>query len=154
MTLSDFATFSTAVSGLAVTASLIYLALQTHQNAKHTKALIHQGRASRSVDLSIAAASLELASVYLKGDGTSPTPEQIQRRQFGVLHGAFLLSFEESFSQWRNGLLEEDIYKTLRTNVARHFTNAGCRTLWQSGKIPGTAFSAFVDEIIASTPAA
>ena len=44
MTLSDFATFSTAISGLAVTASLIYLALQTHQNAKHTKALILEAR--------------------------------------------------------------------------------------------------------------
>src|SRR6185312_16379018 len=121
MTLSDFATFCTAVSGLAVTASLIYLALQTHQNVKHTRALIHQGRASRSVELSIAAASEALALVYLKGAGANPTPEQLQRRQLGVLHGAFVLSFEESFSQWRHGLLDEDVYKTLRSNVANHF---------------------------------
>ncbi len=64
MTLSDFATFSTAISALAVTASLIYLAMQTHRNAKHTKALIAQGRvgnllsmlANRSSESAVAAA--------------------------------------------------------------------------------------------------
>lgn len=149
MTLSDFATFSTAVSGLAVTASLIYLALQTHQNVKHTKALIHQGRASRGVELSIAAGSAEWAAVYVKGGGGTATPEQIQRRQLGLLHSAFALSFEESFSQHRNGLLEEDVYNTLRKNVASHFSNAGLLAMWEITKVPGTAFTAFVDEIIA-----
>jgi hypothetical protein len=47
MTLSDLASIGSLVSGTPVTASLIYLALQTHQDAKHTKALIHQGRAAR-----------------------------------------------------------------------------------------------------------
>jgi hypothetical protein len=30
MTLSDFATLTTAISGVAVTVSIVYLALQTH----------------------------------------------------------------------------------------------------------------------------
>ena len=42
MTLSDFATFCTAISGLAVTASLIYLGLQTYQSTKHTRALMSE----------------------------------------------------------------------------------------------------------------
>ena len=150
MTLADFATFSTAVSGLAVTASLIYLALQTHQNAKHTKALIHQGRASRSVELAITAANAELATVYVKASGQTATPELIQIRQLQLLHGAFALSFEESFSQYRNGLLEEDVFRTLRSNVGNHFNNAGCLAAWERSKVPGTAFTAFVDEIVAA----
>ena len=151
MTLSDFATFSTAVSGLAVTASLIYLALQTHQNAKHTKALIHQGRASRSVELSMAAGSAEMAAVYVKANGSLPTPEQIQRRQLQMLQSAFMLSFEESFSQHRNALLEEDVFNTLRTNVAAHFNNQGCLAVWEATKVRGSAFTVFVDETIAAT---
>ncbi len=43
MTLLDFATFSTAISGIAVSVSLIYLIIQTRQNLRHTRALIHQG---------------------------------------------------------------------------------------------------------------
>ena len=154
MTLSDFATLSTAISGLAVTASLIYLALQTHQNTKHTKALIHQGRASRSVELAIAAGTAEMAGVYVGGDSDKPTLEQIQTRQLAMLNSAFLLSFEESFSQYRHGLLEEDVYRTMRSNVAVHFRSPRLRSGWQRMKIPGTAFTAFVDEIIATTPSA
>ncbi len=40
MTLADAASFSTAVSGFAVTASVIYLAIQTRQASRHTRALI------------------------------------------------------------------------------------------------------------------
>ena len=151
MTLSDFATFSTAISGLAVTASLIYLVLQTYQNAKHTKALIHQGRASRSVELAIAAGSVEMAAVYLGGDADKPTTAQIQTRQLAMLNTAFLLSFEESFSPYRNALLEEDVYRTMRSNVASHFRSPRLRAGWERTKVPGTAFTAFVDEIIATT---
>jgi hypothetical protein len=49
MTLNDFATLSTAISGIAVTVSLIYLAVQTRQNARHTKALLQQGQSDRVV---------------------------------------------------------------------------------------------------------
>ena len=49
MTLSDFATLSTAVSGIAVTVSLIYLIIQTRRNTRHTRPLIHQGATARKL---------------------------------------------------------------------------------------------------------
>ena len=93
MTLSDFATFSTAISGLAVTASLIYLALQTHQSAKHTKALIHQGRASRIVELAMAATRSDLVEAAIAANGEEPTHEEIRRRNFEafVVHSSLAL---------------------------------------------------------------
>src|SRR5258708_991482 len=79
MTLSDFATFSTAISGLAVTASLIYLALQTHQNSKHSRALIQQGRAAQFQDLiSQWAADPALAEVVMRGGAGDLTMDPIQ----------------------------------------------------------------------------
>ena len=45
MSLSDLAAIATVISGLAVLGSMIYLAQQTRQNSKHTRALIQQGRA-------------------------------------------------------------------------------------------------------------
>jgi hypothetical protein len=44
MTLSDLASLATVLSGAAVLASLIYLAQQTRQNTRHTRALIEQAR--------------------------------------------------------------------------------------------------------------
>jgi hypothetical protein len=46
MTLSDISSIVGVISGLAVLGSLIYLAQQTRQNAKHTRALIQSGMAS------------------------------------------------------------------------------------------------------------
>jgi hypothetical protein len=51
MDVSDIASIATAVSGLAVTASLIYVGIQTKQNVRHTRALIHQGTAARTTNL-------------------------------------------------------------------------------------------------------
>jgi hypothetical protein len=65
MTLSDFATLTTAVSGIAVTASIVYLALQTHQNAKHTRALINQGRVALIAQLSLSATDADAAAAAL-----------------------------------------------------------------------------------------
>jgi hypothetical protein len=85
MTLNDFATFSTAISGLAVTASLIYLALQTHQNAKHTKALIHQGRLGNTMELTSAFLDPRIAAIILRKNGDEPTEAAIADMQFAVI---------------------------------------------------------------------
>jgi len=50
MTLSDLSIVS-VISGLAVLGSLVYLARQTQQNVKHTRALIQQGRSVQAADL-------------------------------------------------------------------------------------------------------
>jgi hypothetical protein len=51
MNLSDLAAIGSLVSGIAVLVSLVYLAQQTRQNSKHTRALIQQGRAIQSADI-------------------------------------------------------------------------------------------------------
>ena len=43
MPLSDLASIGSVFSSLAIAVSLIYLGIQTHQAAKHTRALISQG---------------------------------------------------------------------------------------------------------------
>ena len=89
MTLSDFATFSTALSGMAVTASLIYLALQTHQNAKHTKALIHQGRIAGLRDVFLATADADVATAILAAIEAllNPLPRPLSGRHVLVTSG-------------------------------------------------------------------
>jgi hypothetical protein len=154
MTLSDFATFSTALSGLAVTASLIYLALQTHQNAKHTKALIHQGRIGGIRELVLAAADTDIAAAILFARGENSAPEDIKRFQFTSFCAASLYGWQDSYSQHRMGLLDEDIYMQMRSAVTAAMRVPAFRAQWASTiRVPGTKFAAFVDEIIATLPA-
>src|ERR1700759_3954704 len=84
MTLSDFASLSTAISGVAVTVSLIYLIIQTRQNIRHTRALIHQGSSARTTAIVLANMEADASSAWLAGNGVTPTPTKIRRAQFNL----------------------------------------------------------------------
>jgi hypothetical protein len=153
MTLSDFATFSTAISGFAVTASLIYLALQTHQNAKHTKALIHQGRMGAIRELAMAAAGSEIASAILFASGKPCAPDDVKRFQFANYCSARLYGWQDTFLQHQAGLLGEDIFLQMRGGVATAMREPAFRAQWESDiRVPGTKFAVFVDDVISKPP--
>ena len=153
MTLSDFATFSTAISGLAVTASLIYLALQTHQNTKHTRALIHQGRVTALRDIFLALANPDVAAAYVAVPGGMPTPEAIQRLQYRQICLAQIFGWQDTYSQYRRGLLDEDFFRQMRAAAVQYLRNPTFRAVWESHKVPGTEFATFMDELAASLSA-
>lgn len=154
MTLSDFADLSTFVSGLAVTASLIYLALQVHQNTKHTRALIRQGRASRAVTVMLAETEVGMAAAIIAANGGAATPERVQQHQFESFFYARLISFEDSFAQHDSGLMGNDGLELTRAMTLRFYSQPGNRKLWTSAKTPGTKFTAFVDGVLAKLPTA
>jgi len=154
MSLSDFATLSTAISGLAVTASLIYLALQTHQATKHTKALIHQGNAARITGMASVFTNADMVAAIIVGNGGTPSAEEVQRRQFGYWCMALVVSMEDTFGQHEEGLISEDRFNSFRAGVAGGFMQPGMRRYWAAWKAarPNAqeTFKAWVDEIIAS----
>ena len=152
MTLSDFATFSTAISGLAVTASLIYLALQTHQNSLHTKALINQGRIGRISETVLALTSPEMATAFITATRGAPTPAEITQLQFRSYASVQFLGWQDSFSQHERGLLDEDIFVAMRAAVSEVLMLPAYRVIWEHSPLRGTKFSAFVDQIIESLP--
>ena len=155
MTLTDFATFSTAISGLAVTASLVYLALQTHQNAKHTKALIQQGRLGAIRELALSCADTDLASAILLAIQGSSTPEAVKQFQFQNYCGASLYGWQDTFLQYEMGLLDEDIFKQMRGGVTRAMRTPAFRNAWETiFRVRGTKFADFVDEVISTLPTA
>jgi hypothetical protein len=150
MTLTDFATFSTAVSGLAVTASLIYLALQTHQNAKHTRALIHQGRVAALRDIFLAGTDPNVAAAFIAVPGGTPTPQEVQKLQYRLMYGAMIYGWQDTYSQYRNGLLDEDFFRQMRTGAVQALSSPTSRAVWEFYRVPGTQFAAFMDELAAN----
>ncbi len=149
MTLSDLANLSTFLSGIAVTASLIYLALQVHQNTKHTRALIRQGRASRAVTVTLAEAEAGMAAAIITANGGVATPERVQQQQYESFFYARLISFEDSFAQHDSGLMGKDGLELTRAMALRFYGQSGNRELWTRTKTPGTKFTAFIDDVLA-----
>jgi hypothetical protein len=82
MTLSDLASVASILSSAAVAVSLVYLGVQAHQNAKHTRALIQSSRVDRLMAQMIGFSDADKCAAYLVGNGREPTAQAIQERQF------------------------------------------------------------------------
>ena len=153
MTLSDFATFTTAISGIAVTVSIIYLALQTHQNVKHTRALINQGRATLIAQMLLKQTDTEVAAAYLVGTGREATPDAIRKMQFQAFAASQMFGWQDSFSQHERGLLDDDIWRHMRASVDTAMRHPAFREAYEVRfRTPGTKFCAFMDDVIAQLP--
>jgi|SRR5579871_6066461 len=156
MTLSDFATFSTAISGLAVTASLVYLAMQTHQAAKHTKALIAQGRVSSNLDAAIRSSDPEMLAAQISCAGGTPTADRIKMYQFLISCVMHMQNAEEVFFQHETGLLSDDQFESHRAYLVAFFSSRGVHWYWNMWKSqrPHTQgkFKAWIDELAKEIP--
>src|ERR1700677_1067287 len=130
MVLSDLASIATAISGLAVTASLIYVGIQTKQNVRHTRALIHQGTAARTTNLLLGLMNAEAVAVWIEGNGGTPTPELIRQRQFHYHCGTAMIAMEDYFSQHEGGLLSDEQFRRGSATFRQALAEPGLRAYW------------------------
>lgn len=160
MTLSDLASIGTVVSSIAVLGSLVYLAHQTRQNTRHTRALIQQGRNQQIIDFNMAGVTDPAVTELIRrggaGDLTLTSGQAMAYLQFVL---AQLAHAEDGFYQHREGLIDEERYAgsvAFLQNVLA--PSPGFRAAWEMCKgVCGPEFQAFADEKIreaASAPAA
>jgi len=156
MSLSDLASIGNLVSGIAVLVSLIYLGLQVHQSAKHTQALILQGRAERIVNHHLTIANSDLVAAWIVENGGTATPEGIRRRQFLLQGMAYDFSWEDTFGQYEAGLLGIEQFADFRAHLAIILKDRGLRSYFSNRPIPTTGptrFHGFINELLSeSTP--
>jgi len=157
VTLSEIASVATAISGLAVTISLIYLAIQTQQNVRHTRALIHQGTAARTTALLLGLMNAEAAAAWIEGNGGTPTPELIRKRQFEQHCGTAMIAMEDYFSQHEEHLLSEEQFARGSATFRTLLKEPGMRAYWlrQREIIADAAprYCAFIDSLCVGEPA-
>jgi hypothetical protein len=149
MTLSDFATFSTAISGIAVTVSLIYLIIQTRQGTKHTRALIHQGGSARTTAIVLANQTANATAVWLEGNHTQPTPDAVRKAQFDLMCQTSITALEDIFSQHSEGLMKEEVFARNCYLHSGLLSAPGYRDYWNAQRADiakiAPKFCAFVD---------
>jgi hypothetical protein len=125
MSLLDLASIGSFVSGVSVLVSLVFLYFQLRKvneqvtlNTKHTQALVwHQG-ADRAVGAVLQMANTDLCAAYLMGNGDDATPEAIRKRQFELqVFAWFEISFAEMFGQWEDGLLRDESWNGIRSDL-------------------------------------
>ena len=151
MTLADLSSLGSLVSALAVAGSLIYLGLQTHQAAKHTRALILQGRVERVVNHHLAMAASDLVSAWIVENGDAPTAENIRRRQFWLQGMAYDLSWEDTFAQYDSGLLSAEQFADFRAHIATFLKAPALHRYFSNRPLPAqgpTKFHRFIKQVL------
>src|ERR1700690_4612191 len=109
MTLSDLASIGSLVSGAAVLVSLIYLNQQTRQSAKHTKALIQQGRAEIARgNMEPLTSNLTLAETYARVSSGDYDMDDAHIVQYVAWFLSLFYFWEDQNFQYREGLMDEN----------------------------------------------
>lgn len=130
MTLTDLASIGSLISGVAVLASLVYLAQQTRQNARHSRALIQQGRAARIADTALRLAELRESDAIDKCFEGSPDVSAKDVGRFLFLCRAIFVSAEDSFFQHQEGLMDNIAFESFESSIKSGMGAGGVAAAW------------------------
>lgn len=148
MTLSDLASIGGLISGLAVLGSLIYLGLQIRQNTKHSRALIQQGRAARNTEFNLRLAEFDFSDGIEKCFAGDPDVSARDLRRYLLLTRANVLSFEDSFLQHAEGLMEGQAFEHFERTVQTAMNGHGFRAAWRLMRPTfGSDFGMYMDKL-------
>jgi hypothetical protein len=130
MSLADLSSIGSLLSSVAVLVSLIYLGLQTHQNAKHSRALIQQGRAARVADTALRIAELRdsdgIDKCFMGARDVSPK----DLARFTNICRAIFMSAEDSFLQHEQGLLDATAFESFEASLRSGMGAPGVAAGW------------------------
>jgi hypothetical protein len=154
VSLTDFASVGSFLSGIAVVISLAYLSLQIRQAAKNQRGTMHQMRASLSTDVMLRIAESGLAGSFRAGlSGASDITEE-QFWQYYYAANAILRTTENALTQYRDGLINDMHFASAKASAKAMLANRGYQALWKTvrlGREPG--FRAFMDQLAAEVAA-
>jgi hypothetical protein len=150
VTLSDLASVGSLASVIGVFVSLLYLAQQTRQNIRHTRALIQQGRAAQSTDMPLRwAENGTLADLYMRGNAGDRSLSQVELMRYSMLIVSVFWYFEDQFHQNRDGLVADERFEGSLETLDYDFRWPGFRACWRQYRyLYGATFRTFMDGIL------
>jgi hypothetical protein len=154
MSLSDFASVGSLVSGAAVLASLVYLSLQLRQTDRNQQAAIRQNRSIRLAAQWMGATEPAVAEAVSKGLAGATDISCTQLAQFLNFARARLYGVEDDFYQHSEGLMSDSAFARFVTVVRQGMPSPGMQVAWRLYRdIHGVEFIKFMDGLMAQTPA-
>jgi hypothetical protein len=160
VSLSDLASLGSFVSGFAVLVSLVFLYFQLKQiNAQVVQAERNQQaatravRTSRIVEIMIGTTEPSLADAIAKGRAGSADITDTQIRQFFAYSNARFYNAQDTFQQFRQGLLDNTILESLVDGLKVSLSHPGTRAFFENHRTSfGVEFVKFVQGLAAETP--
>jgi hypothetical protein len=151
MSLSEIGSIANEVSRWAVLVSLVYVAIQIRLSVRHTRAQIQQGTAARTISILLGSMNTEAISIWIEGNGGTPTPELIKQRQFYYHCGIAMIAMEDYFAQHELGLLSNEQFSRGSETFRSRLKEPGLRAYWlEQRKIlieAAPSYCAFIDRL-------
>jgi hypothetical protein len=160
MSLSDLASLGSVVSGFALVASLVFLALQLgdirrlmRQTERNQWSSISQGRSSRSVEGILRVCDASMAEAFIKATQADPDLTMTQLQQYLMYTLALFTSAEDTFIQHRNNQLDVLAHRAWLALFCDTIADPAIRLAWRTWRrCAGPEFAEFVDQMIEKTP--
>jgi hypothetical protein len=154
MSLSDLASLGSFVSGIAVLASLIYLALQLRQSARNQLATIHHDRMAHIQNWAgPISVSHQAADVFVRGRNGDATLDPAECMQFLNMQFNQFLFYQEYYQMRLDGMIDGERYDQVMKLLRFIVQEPGTRAAWRAMKpLFAPKLVEFVDDIIANTP--
>ncbi len=150
MNIMELGAIGELVGGVAVIASLIYVAAQIRQNTRAVTAATFQAVSENDTRLlTLAAENAEVGVLYEK---VFLETEQLTRGEAlraGFLFRGIFRTWENVFYQAEHGLLDRDVYEGYRNTLADTLRVPFVRDWWPTQREGyGPAFGSFVDRLV------
>ena len=156
MTLSDLAALGSFVSGLAVLVSLVFLYFQLRQLNAQVKqsevsqqALVKQARTTRVMEINARLTSDSFAEVSLRIDQNAADLTILDVMRFAAHARTVFQNGEDSFAQYRRGLLTEADLVSFSSAMRWGFRSPPLRVAWKRHRAMFDGpYVAFVDKLV------
>jgi len=115
---------------VAVVATLAFLLLQMQQANRNQRALLQQGRSARVTELILKRTEPEWSRALTRGLQADLAIEDWQVEGINAFFAALFWSIEDSFLQYRAGLLLPTSWETDAATLRGFFAVPACRVAW------------------------
>ncbi len=141
------------VANVGVLAGIVFLVLEINQNSEMIRAEINQGRAEAAMGEAQALYNSEFLPEIFVAIRNGEQLTQVQAERFYHWFRGFNRNQDNQLRQYRQGLLTDDIPRSIRWAVGRWASLPGSIELWESSKeLYSDDYITLVDSIIADFP--
>ena len=156
MDLSQLADLGELLGGVAVVASLVYLAAQIRQNTRTVRASTLHQNTDLWASLFLRLAEPDIAKAYAVGLTGERDIRPLHYTQFFFICRSMFLAFENQYYQMCHGVLDPEAYAGYERSISSQFLAfRGFRIWWDiSRSVFSPEFVDHIDSMIADTPEA
>ena len=150
MGIEELANTAEIIGGIAVIASLIFVAIQMREANLNTREANYRQVMQHNIEMGrLVGSDGIIANLYRRGCEDMQQLNTDERWQFGSLMIAMFCDFNQHYTMHKQGRLDSDFWNSIEHNIKFYISRPGVLAWWQTQPFALDAkFTEYVDELI------